>query len=262
MSLQSVSKTILVLEAFLKFEGGRTSVSDLARLLGWSRAATHQYVSTLAESGWLMQNDKREYLLSPRAAVFGRFAIEYSAVPAEISRAMVSLVEQLNEPISYAVLNGNEAIIVERHEPRRPFAISQAMEPHLDPRTSASGMALLAFDIHLDPTRWAGLEAELDEARERGYTETHSDWLGDAVDAVAVPIMLHGECLGALSVIAPAGRMDMPHARNTLCEARRSVERELEASALGLAPDPLRLDRTEHAVKPAAATAPAGIEHS
>lgn len=233
MSLQSVSKTIQVLEAFLEFDGGRSSVSELARLLGWSRAATHQYVSTLAESGWLMQNDKREYLLSPRAAVFGRFAIEYSAVPAEISRAMVTLVEQLNEPISYAVLNGNEAIIIERHEPRRPFAITQALEPHLDPRTSASGLALLAFDAHLDRARWAGLEGKLEEARALGYTESHSDWLGDAIDAVAVPIMLRGECLGALSVIAPAGRMDLPIARSTLCAARQSIERELAEAALG-----------------------------
>ncbi|WGW13239.1 helix-turn-helix domain-containing protein [Saxibacter everestensis] len=233
MSLQSVSKTILVLETFLKFPDGRSSVSGLARQLGWSRAATHQYVSTLAEVGWLVQNEKRDYQLSPRAAVFGRFAIEYSGVPPEVTRAMESLVEQLNEPISYAVLNGNEAIIIERHEPKRPFAISRAAEPHLELKTSASGMVLLAFDAHVDASRREGMQDTLAEVRANGYAQSHSEWLGDVVDVVAVPIMSDGECLGALSVIAPAGRFDIPTAREALLTARAKVEAELGGAKAG-----------------------------
>ncbi|MFD6053228.1 IclR family transcriptional regulator [Agromyces sp. NPDC060279] len=231
MGLQSVSKTINVLETFLEFEGGRSSVSNLARRLGWSRAATHQYVATLAECGWLVQNEKREYLLSSRAAVFGRFAIEYSGVPPEVTRAMIALVDELNEPISYAVLNGSEAIIIERHEPKRPFAISKAMEPHLVLETSASGLALLAFDAHVDRSRWQSIESELEEVRRRGYAESHSAWLGDLIDAIAVPIMSNGECLGAVSVIAPMGRMDLQLARDALLAARADVERELAGAA-------------------------------
>lgn len=228
MSLQSVSKTILVLETFLKFPDGQASVSVLARELGWSRAATHQYVSTLAEVGWLQQNERRDYQLSPRAAVFGRFAIEHSGIPAEVSRAMESLVKELNEPISYAVLNGNEAIIVERHEPKRPFAITPAAEPHLQLTSSASGTVLLAFDTHVDVSRTEGMEAALAEVRTVGYAESHSEWMGDVVDVVAVPVLARGECLGAVSVIAPSGRMDMPTAREALLAARLQVERELE----------------------------------
>ena len=224
MSLQSVSKTIRVLETFLRFPDGRSSVSELSKVLGWSRAATHQYVSTLAESGWLMQNVKREYQLSPRADVFGRFAIEYSGVPVEISNAMKSLVEELNEPISYAVLNGNEAIIIERHEPTRPFSISRAAEPHLDLKTSASGMVLLAYDAHVEQSRREGIEDYLQEVRQQGYAHTHSEWLGDVVDVVAVPIISAGECLGALSVIAPSGRIDIPTACAALLGARSAVE--------------------------------------
>lgn len=227
MSLQSVSKTILVLETFLEFEGGKSSVSNLARKLGWSRAAAHQYLTSLAEARWLVQNEKREYLLSPRAAIFGRFAIEYSGVPPEIARAMNRLVEELNEPVSYAVLNGNEAVIIERCEPNRPFAISRRMEPHLDLHTSASGLTLLAFDAHVDSSRLQGVEAEIEKVRERGFGETHSEWLGDMVDVVAVPVMSSRECLGVLSVIAPEGRMEMESARTALRAARVEVEREL-----------------------------------
>lgn len=235
MSLQSVSKTILVLETFLKFPDGRTSVSSLARELGWSRAATHQYMSTLAQAGWLQQSENREYQLSPRAAVFGRFAIEYSGVPPELSAAMKSLVESLNEPISYAVLNGNEATILERHEPKRPFTIVRGNEPHLELRTSASGMVLLAYDAHVDESRREGLEETLTEVRAQGYAQSHSEWLGDIVDVVAVPIMSRGECLGALSVIAPEGRLDIAKAVTELKASRVEVERGIEESACRIA---------------------------
>jgi len=227
MSLQSVSKTIQVLESFLKFDEGQSSVSELARELGWSRSSTHQYASTLAKAGWLVQNEKRDYQLSPRAAVFGRFASENSGVSPEVTGAMMSLVEVLNEPISYAMLNGNEAIIIERHAPKRSFAITTAVEPHMNLLTSASGMVLLAFDAHSSEGRRAGKEEELQVIRAQGYAETHSEWLGDLVDAIAVPIMSNGECLGALSVIAPAGRMDLPNARAALAAARAEVEQQL-----------------------------------
>lgn len=229
-SLQTVTKTIKVLEAFLGFEGGRTSVSRIAKELGWSRAAAHQYVSTLAAAGWLQQDEEREYRLSPRAAVFGRFAIEYSAIPPEVSRRMEPLVELLKEPISFAVLNGNEAIIVERHEPKRPFAITQAAEPHLELRTSASGMVLLAFDAHVDRARFADMAERLAEVRANGYAQSHSEWMGDVVDVVAVPIMSERECLGALSVIAPEGRLDLPKARDTLIASRDDIEAEIAAA--------------------------------
>lgn|SRR5699024_5773494 len=232
MSLQSVSKTILVLETFLKFRDGLASVSQLARELGWSRAATHQYVSTLAEVGWLVQNERRDYQLSPRSAVFGRFAIEYSGVPPQVSQAMEELVDTLNEPISYAVLNGNEAIIIERHEPKRPFSMNA--EPHLELKTSASGMVLLAFDAHVDRSRFTSMTSTLDEVREQGYAQSHSEWLGDVVDVVAVPIMSRGECLGALSVIAPEGRLDLPLARKELLATRAAVEASIESPQTSL----------------------------
>ena len=233
MSLQSVSKTILVLETFLKFPDGRASVSELAREVGWSRAATHQYVSTLAEVGWLVQNAKRHYQLSPRAAVFGRFAIEYAAVPPQVSQAMEELVDVLNEPISYAVLNGDEATIIERHEPKRPFSMSA--EPHLDLRTSASGMALLAFDSHVDESSINEMGDTLNAIRERGYAQSHSEWLGDIVDVVAVPIMSRDECLGAMSVIAPEGRLNIPLARKELLAARVKIEAAIESAQVSIA---------------------------
>lgn len=231
MTLQSVAKTIQVLEALRDSPEGRASVSDLSRALDWSRAATHQYLSSLAEVGWLIQNAKREYLFSPRTAVFARFAVQFSQVPVAVSEEMTRLVGSLNEPISYAMLNGNEAIIVERREPKRPFAISQALEPHLDLHTSASGLALLAYDSRVNAIHREGLEETLNDVRARGYAESHSHWLGDMVDVVAVPIMLREECMGVVSVIAPSGRLDLDLARESMLDARARLESRLGAEA-------------------------------
>lgn len=86
-------------------------------------------------------------------------------------------------------------------------------EPHLQLTSPASGTVLLGFDVHVDASRTEGMETTLATVRDRGYAESRSEWMGDAVDVVAAPIMCRGECLGAVSVIAPPGRLDMPTAR-------------------------------------------------
>jgi DNA-binding IclR family transcriptional regulator len=144
---------------------------------------------------------------------------------------MEELVEVLQEPISFAILHGNEALIVERREPRRPL-IHRNLERHLD-LASASGQVLLAFDRRARQ----GLEPELaalaDEAVAKGYGEIRNhEWMGDEVEAVAVPIIRGERCLGALSVIAPAGRMSIPDAVSELLGARARIEEALnEAEA-------------------------------
>lgn len=223
--LQTVTKTIAVLEALLKVDQDRVGVTEIAEELGWSRAATHQYLSSLAAAGWLQQDASRKYVLTSQAAIFGRFAVRHAGVPPELPPVMRELVQELSEPISFAVVSGAEAVIVERQEPQRPFAIHRDAERHLSLHTSASGLVLLAFDAHLE---YRGSEdelgASLEAVRAQGHCHRHSKWMGDVVDAVAVPIMARGNCLGALSVIAPEKRMDVPRAIEALTAARARVE--------------------------------------
>lgn len=225
--LQSVLKTVSVLEAILRLNESRVSVSEISQTLGWSRAATHQYLSSLLAAGWLQQTAGRKYELTAQAAVFGRFAVAHAGVPPELPRAMEELVNELSEPISFAVLNGNEAVIVERHEPQRPFAIHRDAERHLRLRHSSSGLVLLAFDHYASREMNPETEERIQSVRMQGYAQTHSEWLGDVVDAAAVPIMSGEKCLGALSVVAPEKRLVMEKAISALKATRARIEQQI-----------------------------------
>ena len=231
-TLQSVEKTIRVLEAFLQFDRAAVTLSEVAETLGWSRPATHQYLTTLVHCGWLQQDARRQYRLSIRAAAFGRFATAHAGVPEAVTRRMLALVQRLEEPISFAVRNGGSALIVERFEPERSLAVRREAE-RLLPLGSTSGQVLLAFDPHATAEERAPYADALAAIREQGYSLHRAVWMGDAIEVVAVPVMQGEECLGALSVIAPEGRMDLDAAIDEMLEARRGLEADLAAATPG-----------------------------
>ncbi|MEU6408286.1 helix-turn-helix domain-containing protein [Microbispora sp. NPDC046933] len=224
--LQTVVKTIDVLQALSQEDTESVSLARMAEVLRWSRPATHQYLTSLVRTGWLEQDQDRRYRLGYGAVLFAEAVAQKSGTPRAILRTMEELVQVLQEPISFAILHGDEVLIIERREPRRPL-IHRNPERHLG-LDSASGQVLLAFD----PRARADLSHELmtlaEEARRKGYGEIRNhEWLGDEVEAVAVPIMRGERCLGALSVIAPAGRMSIPDAVSELFNARARTEEAL-----------------------------------
>jgi DNA-binding IclR family transcriptional regulator len=80
-SLQTVLKVVQVLEAVTLEQSGHVNLSKISRVLGWSRGATHQYLSSLVRAGWMQQNEDRQYQLASRAAAFGRYAIKHAGIP-------------------------------------------------------------------------------------------------------------------------------------------------------------------------------------
>jgi len=227
-ALQTVIKVIQVLEAVMDQGTDEVSLAKLSQSLGWTRGATHQYLSSLVKAGWMQQDADRRYQLASKAAIFGRYASEHAGVPPAVTAEMAELVTTLHEPISFAVLQGREAVIVERREPQRPFAIQRGAELRMALR-SASGQVLIAFDRRrsdalVDPERTEDVQREV---RALGYAITRAQWMGDTVEAVAVPVMDGGECLGALSAVAPEGRMDIQVAIAELLAARKRIEASL-----------------------------------
>ncbi len=226
-ALGSVVKTIKVLESFLRLGDRPIGPTQVATELGWSRASTHQYLTSLVEAGWLQQNATREYQLTGRASLFGRYAVSHASAPLPLLPVMDELVQQLGEPISFAVLSGASAVIVERREPRRPFTIRHELDRSMRLTESASGVALLAFDRRAPEELRKAIRDEVEQVRAQGFVYHQGEWLGDIVEAIGVPILQQGECLGALSVIAPNGRMDVEAAIEALKDARIAVEAQL-----------------------------------
>jgi DNA-binding IclR family transcriptional regulator len=223
--LQTTLKTIELLEVLTRF-GTHAPLASVAEALGWSRSATHQYLASLARMGWVEQDHERRYRLGSGAVLFARSIVELEFLPHPITDAMDELVDVLKEPISFAVLHGEEAVIVERREPRRSL-IHRNPERHLS-LVSASGQVLLAFDRRAQALRSPEHAALIEEVERTGHGEVrNTSWMGDDIEAIAVPVMRGDWCLGALSVIAPAGRMSLEDAASELKKAARKIELEL-----------------------------------
>lgn len=228
-TLTSAVKMLRVLEAVA--DTTTPTVTEVAAALGWPRGVAHQYLVTGVRSGWLARHGE-QYVLSTKACAIGNAALVALGLTAAVRAKMHALVGALNEPISFAVLDGDHARIVERVEPDRALQVRRSSEERIRISTSASGQVLLAYGgLELrDDLRAAGIvlppEERYRQVRADGFATIHGRWSGDDVTAVAVPIFSGGVCRGALSAITPSGRTDENVMRDHLCRARDDIENE------------------------------------
>jgi DNA-binding IclR family transcriptional regulator len=229
-TLTSAVKMLRVLEAVA--DTTTSTVTGVAAALGWSRGVAHQYLVTGVRSGWLARHGE-QYVLSTKACAIGSAALAALGLTAAVRAQMHALVNALNEPISFAILDGDHPRIVERVEPDRALQVRRSSEEQrMRVGTSASGHVLLAYGgLELrDALRGAGIalppEERYRQVRADGFAIIHGQWSGDDVTAVAVPIFSGGVCRGALSAITPSGRTDENVMRDHLCRARDDIENE------------------------------------
>lgn len=105
-------------------------IADLAEVVGISRSTTHRYAMTLVALGYLEQDSKRKYRLSPRSADVGGVAIEAIRAGVGARAVLEELRDELGHTVSMGVLSGDRVIYVYRlfgHR-RGQFAIDRALE--------------------------------------------------------------------------------------------------------------------------------------
>ena len=228
-TLVSAQKMLVVLE--IVASAAQPTVSEVAKSLGWSRGVAHQYLVTGIRSGWLVR-DGDTYVLSTKACAIGNAASAAVGLTVAVRAEMAKLVKAIHEPISFAVLDGDGARIVDRVEPDRALQVRRTSEERMSVKTSASGQVILAHqDAHTRARmRMQGVDL-LDDAFYRqirldGYAEIQGQWGGDDVTAVAVPVFTTGKCHGALSAICPSGRTDPDLMRSHLCASRDLIHSE------------------------------------
>ncbi|KTR83409.1 IclR family transcriptional regulator [Leucobacter chromiiresistens] len=208
--LQTGIKMLAVIDALARAEHG-LSVSALAERLGWARAAAHQYLQTAVAAGWAFRDENAVYRVSLRVADLASRVNPAKELRPILLPVMQEAVAELGAPVSFAVMEQSTPVIVERVEPARAKFIRRGYEARVSPRSSASGQVLLAFsdEAHRAAARDSGVldDAVYARIRLQGYALVHSEWLGDRITAVAVPIAHEGAGIGALSVITEQGAL-------------------------------------------------------
>lgn len=202
--LQTGMKMLATIDALAHAEHG-LSVSGFAEVMGWARAAAHQYLQTAVAAGWAYQDETSTYRLSFHVAEVGKNVNPAREIRPILLPIMQATVDKLGAPVSFAVAEQSTPIIVERVEPVRAMFIRRGFEARVSPKSSASGQVLLAFseDLHRMFSQESELleESAYEEIRKNGYSVVHSQWLGDLITAVAAPVFKNDALIGALSVI-------------------------------------------------------------
>ncbi|MFI9585556.1 IclR family transcriptional regulator [Streptomyces sp. NPDC052236] len=220
--VQSVDRAVAVLEILA--ERGEAGVSEVAAAIDVHKSTAFRLLGALEAHGMVEQEGERgKYRLGfgivrLAGAVTGRIDIT------KYGRGICErLAQELGETLNIAVLESHHVINLD--QVRGPSAIAaQNWVGRLTPlHCTASGKILLA---HLDPERRheliaeAGLarmtphtltskkklEADLAEARERGYAMTVGEY-EEGLNAMAAPVRsIDGETVSALTISGPAFR--------------------------------------------------------
>lgn len=224
-TIGSVDKSLRVLEALRSLDGA--TLAELAEEVDLSKGALHTHLATLCEHGFV-EHRGDSYALGQRFLTFGEYVRNsvplYRAAKGEVDELAVESGECVH---LITEEDGLETILYESFGDRavgREFFMKnrEAMGRHI--HYSAAGKSILSqfdddeldalIDEHGLPeqtehtiTDREEFEAELERVRERGYaTNDEEDLLG--IRAVGSPILgPDGEVLGALSLSAPASRL-------------------------------------------------------
>jgi IclR family pca regulon transcriptional regulator len=250
--VQSLERGLAVIRAF-DADHPQLTLSEVARATGLTRAAARRFLLTLVELGYV-RTDGRLFSLRPRVLELGYAYLSALSLPEVAQPHMESLVAEVNESSSIAVLDDLDIVYVARVPTRRIMTITIAVGTRLPAYATSMGRVLLAGlgDDELD-ARLERIQLErftpttavsLDDLRDRIAVTRTAGWamvdqeLEQGVRSAAVPIRdAGGGVLAALNVSVHATRMTMPVLRKDVVPRllRTASAIEVDLSVAGVA---------------------------
>jgi IclR family pca regulon transcriptional regulator len=248
--VQSLERGLAVIRAF-GVDSPELRLSDVARATGLTRAAARRFLLTLVQLGYVRQ-DGSTFSLRPRILELGYAYLSALSLPEVAQPHMESLVGEVNESSSVAVLDDLDIIYVARVPTRRIMSITIAVGTRLPAYATSMGRVLLAG---LEPgalaERLERMEIErltsttvpdIDALRDRIHAARDLGWaavdqeLEQGVRSAAVPIRDASQAVvAALNVSVHATRMTMPALRRDvvprLLRTAEAIEVDLRAAA-------------------------------
>jgi DNA-binding IclR family transcriptional regulator len=273
--IQAIERAVSILNAFSP-EDPELGVTELAERLGLHKSTVHRFMVNLDAAGLVERNPRTgRYRLGLRIFELGGLVMQQMNLWDEALPFLEGLVHDTGETGHLAVLDGGEAIYIERVEARRalrvPSAIGRGYPAHATnlgkvlladlPRERVEEIVaergLAAYTPHTitDPE---GLEAELERIRALGYAVDNEEY-DEGLRCIGAPVRDHsGHVVAALGIGGPVTRIT-PDRVGELAElvmtAARGLSRRLGAHRSGAyAPAALRVRTTssqEPALRPA-----------
>jgi DNA-binding IclR family transcriptional regulator len=222
--IQAIERAVAILGAF-SAERPELGVTELAEVLDLHKSTVHRFLVNLERAG-LVERIPRSgrYRLGLRLFELGSLVIQQMNLWDEALPFLEALVRESGETGHLAVLDGGEAIYVERVETRRALRIPSAMGRGYPVHATSLGKVLLAHqpDIRVrEIIAERGLArftrntiadsdvllAELAEVRRQGYAIDDEEY-DEGLRCIGAPIMDHtGQVVAALGIGGPVTRV-------------------------------------------------------
>lgn len=223
MLSQSVIKALKTLDLFSP-ECPEWGVTEAARSLGLPKSTTHMLMSSLADQGLLCRTERGRYRLGWRLFELSQALLDTLEWRTEARKVMEGLVETWRETTHLAVLDGVQAVYIEKLQPTPAVKITVSrIGARLPAHCSGVGKVLLASCEWervaealehqglpaLTPntiTDLEGLKDELERVKEQGYAFDEEEVTVGLCCAAAPILNSKGEVIAAVSLSVPAFR--------------------------------------------------------
>ncbi|UNO47806.1 IclR family transcriptional regulator [Alicyclobacillus acidoterrestris] len=218
----TVVKSLEVLNLFLK--EAHLNLNQMTDRLRQPKTSVYRMVRSLEEVGFLTRDEDGKYRLGLMLLQFGQLVSERLDVRRLALPVMERLRDDTDEAVNLIVRDGYEAVYIEKVNTMHPVRVYNERPGLRVPLyAGACPRILLTYmekeeqeqyllDVqlhavgHATITDVGELRRVLDEAKERGYTISHSELL-DGTSAVAAPIFNHrGEIVAGISVVGLTSR--------------------------------------------------------
>jgi IclR family KDG regulon transcriptional repressor len=251
--IQAIERAVSILNAF-SMDDPELGVTELADRLGLHKSTVHRFMVNLDAAGLVERNGRTgRYRLGLHVFELGALVMQQMNLWDEALPFLEGLVHDTGETGHLAVLDGGEAIYIERVEARRalrvPSAIGRGYPAHatnlgkvlladlsrerVEAIIAERGLAAYTSQTITDP---AELEADLELIRRRGYAVDNEEY-DEGLRCIGAPVRDHsGHVVAALGIGGPVTRITPERVEEMgglVMTAARGLSRRLGAHQSG-----------------------------
>lgn len=244
-TIATIVRATDVLHAFTVAEGDTLGVTELAEMLGLSKAVVHRILSSLRVKEFVeIDAETRRYSLGPSALALGLTYLQRLDVRERARPLLRELSDRTNETSTLSIRHGDQRIYIDQVNPLREVKMTVQLGRSYPLHAGASSKAFLASlpsgDIEAYLSRQLdaltertitdpkALRVELKRIRAAGYAISLGE-RQEGAGSAAAPIMDHsGYPVAVISVCGPVERFrgEIDEITPVLLEAARRLSRQ------------------------------------
>ncbi len=144
-STPAAERALSVMEVLANSRSG-LSLADLARQLRLPKSSVHCLLVTLERRGYLQRNERtNRYLFGLKLFSLANMALNGLELREQAAPVLQKLAEQTRLTVHLAILEQNEAVLIDKVEPLGTFKLATWLGKRMDVHCTAVGKALIAY---------------------------------------------------------------------------------------------------------------------